>query len=95
MEITVKKKIEKPVLSGLSVPSQAKTIQVAWVEVTHGKTSIDLGLSRYSTETEWYLDCQFSNRIPVFNHGEGDRCCLKKMAQNELKDAIEAAEFTT
>ncbi|MFW6122044.1 MAG: hypothetical protein ACOC80_14270 [Petrotogales bacterium] len=94
MDIIVHKKIEKPVTNKFSSPNGADKVTVVWVSVHQGKTKIELGLSRYSTEADWYIDCQFTNRLPVFNHGEGDRCCLKQKAQNELLEAIENAPIT-
>lgn len=85
----ISKERKKPQL-GLSCPRGAKHLDIAKVEI--GKTQ--LFFSRYSTESEWYLDSQFENGwMPVFHHGEGSRCCAKKVAQGQLHDAIEDADL--
>lgn len=89
MEITVNKKERKAAKMGLSCPRNATHIDVAAVTVTDGKRKIELGLSKYSTENDWYLDYQFDNGLPVFCHGEGSRSCMKRAAQGELLAALD------
>jgi len=90
MNIEVIKKERKHDISGLSVPRNAKYIDVAKIKVG----SSTFYFSRYDTETEWYLDSHFENDwMPVFHHGEGSRCCTKKVAKNELEEAINNAEM--
>lgn len=55
------------------------------------KNRIFIGFSRWDNESEWYADCQFTNGLPMFNHGEADRCCLKQAAIGEIKDHLNAA----
>jgi len=86
MNITVEKKIRK-------AHNYHEHIDVANVVIKNGKNEIWLSFSKFPKETEWKLDCQFNNKLPVFNHGEGDRCCIKKRADAELLEAIENAEL--
>lgn len=94
MEITVESKQRKSCIHRTFIPRGAEYLDVVHAVVQVNKTRIWLQVSRYSTEKEWYLDCQFTNKLPDFNHGEGSRCCMKKVAQNDLLEAIEKAPFT-
>jgi hypothetical protein len=50
-----------------------------------------LHFSRYDCESEWYCDAHFgAGGVPYFCHGEGSRCCLKKVATGRLRQALEA-----
>lgn len=55
------------------------------------KNKVFIGFSRWASESEWYADCQFTNGLPMFNHGEADRCCLKHAAIGEIKERLDAA----
>jgi len=91
MEITVDRKERLHINTGFSVPAGATHMDSAAVTITQGATKIEMGLTKYSTEAEWFVDWQFSGSLPVFNHGDGDRGCMKRSAKGELKEAIEAA----
>ena len=89
--IQVTRKERLHVNMGLSVPAGATHMDSAAVVVERMTTKVEMGLTKYSTETEWFVDYQFVNGIPVFNHGEGDRGCMKRSAKDDLLEAIEAA----
>jgi hypothetical protein len=91
MEIEVTRRTKQAPYLNLSTPNGAEYVETAWVKITQGGTNIEAGFSRYSTEKDWYLDTQFCNKLPVFNHGEGSRCCTKKIAQSPIVEAIEKA----
>ena len=93
MDIEIIKKERKPAKMGLSCPRNATHIDVAAVSIAQGKIVIEAGFSRYSTEDKWYIDYQFTNKLPDFCHGEGSRSCLKRAAKGELHEAIEAKPF--
>jgi hypothetical protein len=92
MDITVTRKERKPAHLALSKPKDATYVDSVWVQIG-GKTKLEMGFTRYENEEDWLLDSQFSNSLPVFNHGEGSRCCIKKKAQGALLDAIEKTEL--
>lgn len=94
MDITVTRKERKPAHLALSKPKTATYVDSAWVQIHNGKSKLEMGFTRYENEADWLLDSQFTNGLPVFNHGEGSRCCIKKKAQGALLDAIEKSDLT-
>lgn len=89
MEIIIEHKTRKPVTTSFA-PRNAEHVDVASAKITQGKECLEMCFSKYSTESEWYCDATFRNGMPVFCHGEGSRSCMKRAAQNEIKEAIEA-----
>ena len=46
--------------------------------------------SQFNSEDKWYLDAKWSDKgLPVFAHGEGSRCCAKRVADSDLKEALD------
>lgn len=52
---------------------------------------VSYGFSQHRHEIEWYCDSAMvmSNCYPLYMHGVGSRCCTKRIAQGDLKRAID------
>ena len=88
-KITVKKKERRTTLA-----TPRRDYDYAWVRVEGVKRVVEMGFSKFDHEDEWKLDTMFDDHLPVFNHGEASRGCLKQKANDILLEAIEKAEYT-
>lgn len=89
MNIKIISKKRKP-----SVHKKFDYIDVAVVSINDNKNNITLGFSKYDTETDWYLDYRFINKLPDFCHGEGSRCCKKQVAAEVIVSKINEKPYT-
>lgn len=63
-----------------------KPLWVAKVELNGGTIHV----SRFDEEKTWYADSAFTAKgIPLFCHGEGSRCCLKRPVNDDVHKALQ------
>ena len=83
MNITVISKSSQP-CEGMSVPRGATHLETAVVKIDNNTAHY----SKYSTEDQWYTDAYFVGGMPLFVHGEGSRCCIKRSATEDVAAAL-------
>jgi hypothetical protein len=51
-------------------------------------------LTQLASETSWYYDAHFHRGIPVYCHGDGSRCCMKKVVkEGQFFDLLNLAKI--
>ena len=72
---------------GIGGAWQKKPLWVAMVKMG----DLVLVVSRYDTEKTWYADSAFGKGcMPIFCHGEGSRCCMKRPVNEDVHKALQA-----